>query len=73
MEAYGESAGEHGASDRNGYGGLCRVLSGICPLEGSRGIPDAARLYGADAEWLSAAGAAGIHRPDQYEDYAEIL
>ena len=40
------------------------VLSGVCPLEGSRGIPDAARLYGADAEWLSAAGAAGIHRPD---------
>ena len=56
--------GEIGHPHGDRHGGFCRILSGICAVEGSRGIHHTARHYRKDALRLLAAGAAGLHRTD---------
>ena len=58
--------------DRSGHGGLCRLLSGVCPMEGGRGVHYPARHYRQDPVRVLAAGAAGVHRPDLSEDHEQV-
>lgn len=66
----GEAEDRH--PDRSGYGGLCRLLSGICPMEGGRGVHHPARHHCQDPVRLLAAGAAGVHRTDLSEDHEQV-
>lgn len=64
--------GSHRHPDRSGHGGLCRLLSGVCPMEGGRGVHHPARHYRQDPVRVLAAGAAGVHRPDLSEDHEQV-
>lgn len=69
MEKDGEIAGASRHPDRNRYGSIRRILSGICEMERSRGVYYTARGHRKDPERILAAGTAGIHRTDISEDY----
>ena len=73
MEAPGVLTGGDGRFDHGRPDGLRGVLSGVCPLEGSRGVHHAARQHLQNAFRLCAAGAAGQHRPAEPEDHAVFL
>ena len=64
METPGKSPRGDGDADQSGYDGLCRVLPGIRTMERGGRIHYPAWGYGADAEWLLAASAASVYRPD---------
>ena len=53
--------------------GLRGLLSGVCSLEGSRGVHHPARQHLQNAFRLCAAGAAGQHCPAEPEDHAVFL
>ena len=58
--------------DRGGYGGVCRILPGLCPVERGGGIHYPARLHCKDTVRLLAAGAAGFHCADLLEDHEPV-
>lgn len=73
MEKNSKATGAAWNINRGRYGSLCRLLSGVCKMEGSRRIHIKARNNSKNPVRILAAGATGIHRPNLFKNNEQIL
>lgn len=58
--------------NRSGHDRFCRILSGVCPVERSRGVHITARRNCENTVRVLAAGPAGVNRTDIFAAYEQI-
>lgn len=67
-----QTDGSHRHPDRSRYSCLRRLLSGVCPMEGGRGVHHPAWHHRQDPVRLLAAGATGVHCTDLPKNHEQV-